>query len=121
MDAEHIRSIIIIARDAWINGNADNFVDLFLSDGEFIVPGQSLTGQLAIRQAMVNFTAAYSEIQIQIHRILIDGEQAAVEWTWCDMENKSGLRQYAEDAILVDFREGKIQRWREYIDRVNVP
>jgi len=39
-----------------------------------------------------------------------------VEWIWKDVEKNTGSQSQAEDAIIVDFREGQINRWREYID-----
>lgn len=55
-------------------------------------------------------------MNIQIHRILIDGHRAVVEWSWQEMEKATGKHSQAEDAIVIHFKDGLIQRWREYID-----
>jgi uncharacterized protein (TIGR02246 family) len=115
-DPNTIRSIIHQARDAWVQGDADAFTQLFTADGEFIVPGNRYTGLAAIRQAVSDFTSLSLEISIEIKRILIDGEQAAVEWDWEDADPKTGQRNRADDVVMVDFVAGKISRWREYID-----
>lgn len=113
---EDIRLAIRQARECWINGDAAVFASLFTTDGEFIVPGSKLTGREAIRQVAADFAAGATDVTITIHRILIDGAQAAVEWHWEDTEKATGRRNRADDVIMVDFVDGQISRWREYID-----
>lgn len=116
MQVEDIQAVIVKARDAWMMGNADAVAQLFAPEGEFIVPGQCWRGQREIHQAVTEFVASSSDVQIEIQRILVDGEQAVVEWTWEDTDRKTGQRNRADDAIVVDFKDGLIRRWREYID-----
>ncbi|UBF27067.1 nuclear transport factor 2 family protein [Kovacikia minuta CCNUW1] len=113
---EATQSIIHQARDAWLTGNGDAFANLFTADGELIVPGQRWVGRAAIRQAVIDFSAAYSVIKIDIRRIVADGNQSVVEWHWQDTEKATGKRSAADDAIVIDFKAGQITRWREYID-----
>lgn len=116
MDFETANRVIHQAADAWMNGRADAFVELFRSDGVFVFPGQSLIGPEAIRQAFAEFYGEHHSVQIEIQNIVLSGDCAAVEWIWQDTESTSGKRTIAEDAILIDFVKGGIQRWREYID-----
>lgn len=116
MDLQTIRSLIHTAREAWVAGKADEFANLFTSQGEFIVPGQRWVGRSEIRQAIADFSASAEDVTIVIQRILIDGETAVVEWDWADTEKASQRRNRANDAIVVDFQDGLISRWREYID-----
>lgn len=113
---ESIRSIIEQAKNCWIEGTADTFASLFTADGELIVPGYRWVGKEAIRQAVTEFTTHTSSVKIEIHRIIIEGAHAAVEWDWEDIEKATGKKNPAHDAIVIDFVEGKIKRWREYID-----
>lgn len=113
---EDVRLIIKKAKDAWMTGNADEFANLFTPDGELIVPGERWVGPAAIRQVVTDFSAAYSVINIDIRRIIIDGNQAVVEWHWQDKEKATGTRSAADDAIVIEFKAGQISRWREYID-----
>ncbi len=115
MTPERIRSVIQQAADAWKTGNADAFASLFLPDGEFIVPNNRWVGPVKIEQVTADFTANY-EVKIEIRRIIVEGEQAVVEWHWEDMEKATGKCNQADDAIVVDFKSGKFSRWREYID-----
>lgn len=116
MQMQEIQAVIQKARDAWMAGDADAVAQLFVPDGEFIVPGQRWQGQSDIRAAVVEFAASSANVQIQIQRIIVEGDQAVVEWTWKDTDKKTGRQNQAEDAIVVDFKDGLITRWREYID-----
>jgi uncharacterized protein (TIGR02246 family) len=116
MQPEAIRAIIQQAGQAWVTGNADAFAALFTTDGEFVVPGQRYQGTEAIRAVAAGFAATNSNVQVEIRRIIIDGDQAVVEWHWQDTETVTGKHSNADDAIVVDFQAGKISRWREYID-----
>ncbi len=116
MKPDEIRTLIEQAGRAWITGDADAFATLFTPDGEFVVPGKRWRAQPAIREVLAGFAARYSDVRIDIRRIIVEGDQAVVEWYWEDTKNGTGMRNRADDAIVVDFRDGRISRWREYID-----
>ena len=103
------------ARTAWIKGDAQAFASLFTSKGEFVVPGNRWVGTAAIRQVAADFAASTPQVTIAIHRLLVEGNQAAVEWHW-EETDATGQRHRADDVIMVTCVNGKISRWREYID-----
>ncbi|MGD1857669.1 MAG: nuclear transport factor 2 family protein [Leptolyngbyaceae cyanobacterium] len=113
-----VEALVQQARQAWLEGDAHSFAILFVEDGEFIAPGHRWVGHSQIFQAVMDYAAAYDEVSIEIHRIIQDRERFVVEWSWRDREKATGKCTYAEDAIVVDLKQGKIQRWREYIDVV---
>jgi uncharacterized protein (TIGR02246 family) len=86
------------------------------SHGKFVVPGNSYVGSTAIRQVAKEFAETHSSVKIEIKQILTDGNHAVVEWFWVETANQTGRQQKAEDAIVIDFKDGLITRWREYID-----
>lgn len=116
MQPQEIRLIIQQARNAWEQGNTDAFASLFASNGEFCVPGNRWVGQEVIRQIAADFSIRSSDVKVEIRRIIVEGNQAVVEWYWEDTENATGHRNRADDVIVIDFEEGRIRRWREYID-----
>jgi uncharacterized protein (TIGR02246 family) len=116
MTTEQIKAAIAQAAKAWIEGDAEGFASLFLPEGEFIVPGDRWIGREQIHQAVIDYASAYSEVKIEIRQIVIDGNYAFVEWHWEDKENATGKVSKADDAIAIDFQDGLISRWREYID-----
>ena len=117
MKQQEVRSIVQQAATAWRIGDADAFANLFTSNGLFIVPGNRWVGPNKIRQVSAEFTATHS-VKIEVQQILIEGDRAVVEWFWEDTEKATGRHQKAEDAIAIDLKDGKISRWREYIDNI---
>jgi uncharacterized protein (TIGR02246 family) len=112
-----VASLIQQAADAWMQADADAFANLFTPEGEFIVPGNRWSGRDTIRQVAADFGQDYTDITIHIHRIVQDNQQAILEWQWQETEKATGKRGSADDVIVIDFQDGKIRRWREYIDR----
>ncbi len=116
MNPEDIRIAIAQARDAWIARDAEALAALFAPDGEIIVPGQRWQGQERIRQEVAHFAQQYSDVRIEIRQIIVDGDRAVVDWYYEDTENATGHRNKADDVIVISFKEGRINRWREYFD-----
>jgi uncharacterized protein (TIGR02246 family) len=113
---EDIRTLVEKAKEAWVAQDANALVKLFTSDGEIIVPGQKWQGQARIREEINHFAEQYSDVKIDIKRIIIENNQAAVEWYYEDTEKETGHRNQADDVIVIDFKDGLISRWREYFD-----
>ncbi|MBH8556404.1 nuclear transport factor 2 family protein [Nostocaceae cyanobacterium CENA357] len=116
MNQQEIRTLIEKARYAWASQDADALAQIFTADGEIIVPGQKWRGQAKIREEITNFAQQYSNVKIEIRRVLIENNQAAVEWYYEDTEKATGRRNKADDVIVIDFQDGCISRWREYFD-----
>lgn len=116
MQQQNIRTTIEKARDAWVARDADALAQLFTPDGEIIVPGQRWQGQARIREEVARFAQQYSDVKIDIRRIIVEENQAAVEWYYEDTNKATGLRNKADDAIIIVFKDGRIDRWREYFD-----
>lgn len=116
MKPEDMQRLIEQARDAWVNRDAEAIAQLFKPDGELIVPGQKWHGQAKIRAEVTRFAQKYSDVQIDIQRIIFGDNQAAIEWYYEDTEMATGIRNQADDVIIVDFKDGQIERWREYFD-----
>jgi uncharacterized protein (TIGR02246 family) len=115
MRPEDIRRMIQSARNAWMTGDSEAWAALFSTNGRVIVHGNRWVGLDAIRKSLTDFAAGSASVKIDIRRIMIDGNQAVVEWYWQDRD-KAGRRNQADDAIVIDFKANHIIRWREYID-----
>lgn len=118
---EQVTTIVQQAREAWMSGRGDAFAALFIPDGEFVVPGQKWQGRDAIRDVVTEFTSTHSNIAIEIRRLVFDhsisdNHCVVIEWYWEDTQRDTGTKTRAEDAIVIEFEDGKIRRWREYID-----
>lgn len=119
MATPEVEALVEKARQAWLTGNGNAFAALFTNDGEFIAPGNRWVGYSQIHQAVIDYAAAYDQVDIDIHRIVQDGDQTVIEWSWRDRSKATEKCSHAEDAIVVDLTQGRIQRWREYIDVVD--
>lgn len=113
---ENIQTLIKQARAAWIARDADALAQLFTPDGELIVPGKRWQGQEQIREQVSHFAQEYVDVKINIRRIIVEGNQALIEWYYEDTQKATGLHNKADDAIVVDFKDNRISRWREYFD-----
>jgi uncharacterized protein (TIGR02246 family) len=113
---QDIRSTIELARTAWIDRDADALAQLFAEDGILIVPGQRWQGRDRIRSEIAKFARDYTDVNITIHRIIIDRDRAAVEWHYEDTETATGKRNRSDDAIVLEVQNGLISYWREYFD-----
>ncbi len=111
-----IPTIIQQAKDAWVNLDGNTLAKLFTPDGELIVPGHRWQGQAEISEAVSSIAQQSKDIKIDIARIIISGEQAVIEWHYQETEKTTNHRKTTDDAIVVDFRDGQISRWREYFD-----
>lgn len=114
--SQDIRQIVERAKNAWIDRDADALAQLFTADAQLIVPGQTWQGQARIRDEIAKFARQYTDVQITIHRTIVDGNRAAVEWHYEDMEKATGKRSQSDDAIVIEVQNGLISYWREYFD-----
>ncbi|MDB9526750.1 SgcJ/EcaC family oxidoreductase [Oscillatoria sp. CS-180] len=110
-----VNTLICDAIAAWENGDAEQFANLFTDTGEFIVPGDRWVGQEAIRQVTADFSAEHS-VKIDVHQMIVQDQRIAIEWSWQETNRATGESSRADDVIVVTITNGKIQRWREYID-----
>ena len=119
MATAKVEALVEKARQAWLTDNGDAFAALFTDDGELIAPGNRWVGYRQIYQAVMDYAAAYDQLEIALHRIVQDGDQVVIEWSWRDRNQATGELAHAEDAIVVDLEQNRIRRWREYIDVVD--
>jgi uncharacterized protein (TIGR02246 family) len=113
---QEIRAIVELAKNAWIARDADALAQLFTPNGELIAPGQRWQGQVKIREEVAKFAGQYTDVKITIHRTIVEGNRAAVEWHYEDTETATGKRNQADDAIVIEVQNGRISYWREYFD-----
>ncbi|MCX7593470.1 MAG: nuclear transport factor 2 family protein [Fischerella sp.] len=111
-----IPNLIHQARDAWVALDGDALAQLFTPNGELIVPGQKWQGQAKIREAVSLLAQQSKEIKIDIQRIILCGDRAVVEWRYEETERATNRHTSTDDAIVIDFQDGQISRWREYFD-----
>ncbi len=117
--SSQIQDLVQRQREAWLTGNIDHIIADFAEDCLFVVSASRLQGKQEVKQSAEDFFASHSVVSIEIHRLIENGNQGAVEWSWSEMNHKTGESSKAEDAIIFSVENGKINYWREYIDKLD--
>ena len=82
-----------------------------------IAPGGiRLEGLAALRENNARYFAEYTDIRVELTRVILDGDQGALQWTWSETRRADGQRRSVDDAIIFELRDGKIVYWHEYFD-----
>lgn len=116
MQIEQVRALIERQARAWERADVEAILADFAPDCLFITPGGRWQGHAAVRAAAEAAFAAVTDVRISITRVLLDGAQGAVEWTWRETSRADGRRHTVEDGIIFELRDGRIVYWREYFD-----
>ncbi len=111
-----MRAAILGQISAWEQGDAETLAAAFAPRGEIVVSGKRIMGHKALHDTVVRFASRHREVQVTVHRMLFGDDCAAVEYRWEDTKVETGERYVADDAVWVDFKDGRITRWREYWD-----
>lgn len=102
---------------AWETADSNTIIADFADDGLFIVPSYRFSGKQEIQESAESYFAEFTDIQVTIKRIIVKGNEGAIEWTWSEKNKETGKTSQAEDAIIFELEDGKIKYWREYIDK----
>lgn len=113
----NIKQIVERQVDAWETADSDKVVADFAEDSLFIVPGSTFRGKQQIKEVAKNYFSEFTATKVTIKRIIVNGNEGTVEWSWSDKNKTTGEESQAEDAIVFELEEGKIKYWREYIDK----
>ena len=111
-----LRSIIRQQTQDWAKGDVEAIVSAFAERCEFIIPKVRLTTPGELRQSVESYFSRHGDVRVKVSRIVVEGDSAAVEWSWSERDLASGKVSRAEDAIVLRVQRGKIVYWREYID-----
>jgi limonene-1,2-epoxide hydrolase len=60
------------------------------------------------------FLTEAAVVDVSVRRVLVDGDDGAVEWVWTERRGDELVTM--EDAIAFSVRDGLVTYWREYFD-----
>jgi uncharacterized protein (TIGR02246 family) len=112
-----VKQIIERQANAWETGDSEKIIADFAEDCLFVAPGSSFRNKQQIKEVAESYFAEFTDTKVTIKRIVLSGDEGAVEWTWSETNKKTGKQSQAEDAIIFELEKGKIKYWREYIDK----
>ena len=116
MDLDEARALVERQARAWEREDVRAIVADFSDDGVLISPGGRWQGHEALSAVVTAFFAEATNVHVEVTRVLLEGDQGAVEWTWSETRRSDGRRITVEDGIIFQLRAGRIVRWREYFD-----
>jgi len=112
MTPTEIQTLIQLAKDACVAKEGKAFASLFSTEAELIVGRDRVVGRGEIEAISTEYFRTCHAVTITIHRTIVSGDRAVVEWTWEAIAK--GKRDRSDNAIVMDFQAGFIARWREY-------
>ena len=117
MTRDEVWSFLRARARAWETGDLEAIAAGYAPDAVLIAPGGiRLEGIAALRENNARYFADYTDIRVDLTRVVLDGDQGALEWTWSETRRADGQRRSVDDAIVFVLRDGKIAYWREYFD-----
>lgn len=114
---EEIARMIERQAKAWEQQDVEAIADDFAEDAVFIAAGFKFAGKQEIKRAAKDYFNQFDNTTVEIKRVIIDGEEGAVEWDWRDRNRQTGRSGFAEDAIIFKLENDKFVYWREYIEK----
>ncbi|MFN8516998.1 MAG: nuclear transport factor 2 family protein [Chloroflexia bacterium] len=117
MTRDEVWAFLLARTRAWETGDLEAIAAGYAPDVVLIAPGGiRLEGVDALRENNARYFADYADIRVSLTRVVLDGDQGALEWTWSETRRADGRRRSVDDAIVFVLRGGKIAYWREYFD-----
>jgi uncharacterized protein (TIGR02246 family) len=117
MTREEVWAFLQMRARAWEAGDLEAIAAGYAPDVVLIAPGGiRLEGIEALRENNARYFADFTDIRVELTRVVLDGDEGALEWTWSETRRADGLRRSVDDAIVFVLRDDKIVYWREYFD-----
>ena len=116
MTRDEVHAILLRQMRAWRDGDPEAILAGYAPDAVLRAPGVRLDGRGELREGIARYLAEYVDIDIELTRLVVEGERGALEWTWSETRRADGRRRRVDDAIVFVLRDGLIVSWREYVD-----
>lgn len=110
-----IEQLVRLHARAWETGDAALLDAILHEEVVFAYPRQRLNKSETIADLLA-FNASFADTRVYLHRIIIDGNDLAVEWQFATTNRNTSTRSVVSDAIIGKIRDGKIIVWKEYLD-----
>lgn len=116
MTRDEVRDFLLRRVQAWSEGDLEAIMADYAPDVVLIAPGVRHEGRDALRESNARYLAEYTDIHAELTRVIVDGDEGALEWTWSETRRADGKRRSVDDAIVFVLRDGQIVYWHEYFD-----
>ena len=109
------REIVYKHARAWETGDVELLDSILNEDVIFAYPGRRLNKKDTIID-FIEYNKSFTKTKIYINKIIVDGDDIAVEWQFASTNLKTGNRTAVSDAIVGKIKDDKIIVWKEYLD-----
>ena len=100
---------------AWETGDIEILSEILHQDVIFAYPGRRLNKTETL-QDLIDYNKSFKDTKIYINKVIVDGDNLAVEWQFASTNKKTGNRTAVSDGIIGKVKDGKIIVWKEYLD-----
>ncbi len=115
LENKEIEKLVMRHAKAWETGDY-GLLDSILHEGlVFAYPGRRLNKTETLKD-LIDYNATFKDTKIYVNKIIIDGDDLAVEWQFASTNKITGNRTVVSDAIIGKIQNGKIIIWKEYLD-----
>ena len=112
---EFAKELVYNHARAWETGDYQLLNFVLHENATFSYPGRRMNKQETLAD-LIEYNKSFKNTKIYINKIIIDGENLAVEWQFASTNIKTGNRTAVSDAIIGRIKDGKIIVWKEYLD-----
>ena len=109
------KEIVYKHAKAWETGDLELLDSILHEDVIFAYPGRRLDKQETLAD-LIDYNKSFKDTKIYINKIIVNGNELAVEWQFASTSIKTGNRTAVSDAIIGKMKDGKIIVWKEYLD-----
>ena len=100
---------------AWETGNYALLDSVLHENVVFAYPGRRLNKQGTLAD-LIDYNKSFKDTKVYINKIIVSGDDLAVEWQFVSTNIKTGNRTAVSDAIIGKVKDSKIILWKEYLD-----
>ncbi len=112
---DSVEALVRAHARAWEEGDTALVRRIVHEEALLAYPRRRVDRETWIRE-LAAFAETHDSTRVRVHRVLVDGDRFAVEWTFATTELPAGVRIAVSDAILGQVRDGRIVLWKEYLD-----
>ena len=111
----HVKNLVLLHKDAWEKNDYKLFESIMDENLTFAYPGRVM-GKKETLKDFENYQKSFKDTKIYINKVVVDGNDFAVEWQFASTNIKTGNRTSVSDAIIGKVDGNKIMVWKEYLD-----
>lgn len=114
-NGKFIKDLVYKHAKAWETGDYELLDSLLHENVVFAYPGRRLNKTETLHD-LIEYNSSFKDTKIYINKIIVNGDDVAVEWQFASTNKKTGNRTAVSDAIIGKVQDGKFIIWKEYLD-----